>query len=491
MMKQLKLICSTDIHGYIYPINFASNETVPLGMSRIASYVKEEREKYDVLLLDNGDVNQGSPLVTYANKNESQNVMAKALNVLNYDYMNIGNHDFNFGSEFLADYIDQVEAKSLVSNVLYKEQPLGESRIINLPTHQLKIGLIGVVTDYIPNWEKPSNLTDLTILSVVDTVKQEVEKLRSDVDKIIVCYHGGLEKDPATGEPTEPLTGENVGYDLVTNIPGIDVLFSGHQHRSIVTHIGDTLVLQASNNAQEIMEITYQDGVFTGNLVQTSDYDNSQEFLAHFESVYAATQNWLDEKIGPGDEGLAVPDLIEEQKNPGAFTRLVNLAQLDFTGADISANSLYDSTMGFSEEITYRQLAANFPFPNTLVVMEVDGETLKEFLEWNANYWTMENGEVTVHPSYLEPKRQLYNYDIVEGVTFHTNVAKPVGERIEDLTYKGNPVQPTDTFRFVMNNYRASGGGNFHMLKKGKVLKEYTEEIIDVMYAYLQKIAEK
>lgn len=485
-MNKFKIICTTDIHGTIYPVDFSSNQTVDFGLSRFATYLEEQRAENEVLLIDNGDVNQGSPFVTFANKNEPMNIMAKALNKLQYDFVNIGNHDFNFGSDFFIKYINELEGTSIVTNVLYNGKTIGQSQVVTLPEYDVKIGIVGVVTDYISNWEKPANLTGLTILSVMETLKKEVASLKEKVDKIVVCYHGGLERNPETGEPTETLTGENVGYEIVTKISGIDLLLSGHQHRSIVTHIGDTLVLQAANNVREVMEVTYDAGVFTGKLVPMHEYSSDQTFLESFSDVYNQTQHWLDEKIGPGAEGLSVSDIIEVQKEPNTFTHMINQAQLAFSDADISSTSLYDSTIGFAEEITYRQLAANFPFPNTLVLMEITGAILKEYLEWNANYWTLENDEIVVNPTYLEPKRQIYNYDIFEGIEYTINVQKPSGERIENLTFENKLVQAQDVFRIVINNYRASGGGDFHMLKKGIILKEYSEEIIDVMYDFLK-----
>lgn len=486
-MKKLKFICTTDIHGTIHPIDFSSNQAVDYGLSRFSTYLKKERQHHDVILIDNGDVNQGSPFVTYANKNEEKNVMAKALNQLNYDYFNLGNHDFNFGSDFLMTYMDQMESQSLISNVLYEGEVIGQSQIIEVAEHGVTFGLIGVVTDYIPNWEKPAHLEGLTILPVKETVQREVAALTGKVDKIIVCYHGGLERDPESGEPTETLTGENVGYEMLMDIPEIDLLLSGHQHRSIVTTINQTLVLQAANTAREVMEVVYEDGQFSGRLVDMSNYESDEQFLSAFSDVYEKTQNWLDEKIGPGAKGLSVPDVISVQKNPNTFTHMMNQAQLAFSGADISSSSLYDTSIGFSEEITYRQLAANFPFPNTLVLMEINGEILREYLEWNADYWTISEGEITVHPKYLEPKRQIYNYDFFEGISYTINVSKESGQRIEELMFDGKAISDTDIFKIVVNNYRSSGGGDYHMLKKGRILKEYTEEIIEVMYAYLKE----
>src|SRR5699024_7196901 len=135
---------------------------------------------------------------------------------------------------------------------------IGQSQILKNKNRDLNIGLVGVVTDYIENWEKESNLTDIDILSVFETVEKEVKKIREEVDQLIVFYHGGLERDPDTGEKTETLTGENIGYRLLTEIEGIDLLITGHQHRSFVNNVNNTLVVKFKNVLTEFIELTYE-----------------------------------------------------------------------------------------------------------------------------------------------------------------------------------------------------------------------------------------
>ena len=130
-MENLKIVVTTDVHGTIYSNSFSDGSDQNMGLGRLSSYLKDLRKDNEVVLIDNGDVNQGSPLVTYTNKYEEENIMSKAFNLLEYDYINIGNHDFNYGSKFLINYIDKTHAGCITSNVFYREKPIGYSQIID------------------------------------------------------------------------------------------------------------------------------------------------------------------------------------------------------------------------------------------------------------------------------------------------------------------------------------------------------------------------
>src|SRR5699024_12593904 len=104
----------SDVHGSIYSTNFSDGNDENMGLSRLSSYLKDLRKTNDVILIDNGDVNQGSALVTYTNKYEKENIMSKAFNKLSYDYINIGNHYINYCSKFLMYYIDETNVKCII-----------------------------------------------------------------------------------------------------------------------------------------------------------------------------------------------------------------------------------------------------------------------------------------------------------------------------------------------------------------------------------------
>lgn len=471
-------IFTTDIHGTIYSHHYLDNSLSLNSLSRISTVLKQYLEK-EVVLIDNGDVLQGSPLTTYNNRYQNHSIMAKAFNHLNYDYFNLGNHDFNYGQTILERYLNEQQATCLTSNVRINNQPIGSSQIYT-NKEGIKFGLIGVVTDYIPNWEKPENIENIEVFNVFDTVKKEVDSFKKSVDHIIIVYHGGFEKDLLTGQPTETLTGENVGYQL-TSIEGIDVIISGHQHRSFIQEVNGVLCLQCAHNGIEVMELEYKNNQFYGKLIQTNDFEPDKTYESLFDEDEQQTQLWLDTKIGSGPD-MRINHVFEAQLNKPLFTTFINHVIKDYFQADFAFSSLFNNSPGLKPEISMRDLVASYPFPNNLVLIEIDKPTLIEYLEQNASYFTLVNGSITIDPKFTTPKLEMYNYDMGDGLSYTIDVSKPVGQRITNLQ-----IPNKDLFTMVINNYRSSGGGNFTMIKDCKIIKEDPNEVIDLLYNYIQE----
>lgn len=475
-MKTFRILATTDVHGTLLSHNYLENSLTFNSLSRITTAIKHYSD-LPLIKIDNGDVLQGTPLTSYNNRYEQSSIMAQAFNALNYDFINLGNHDFNYGTEVLKRYLNQSEGINLCCNILVDDEPIGAPIIYNI--EGIKLGLIGVVTDYLPNWEKPENLESIAIYDVVETVKECVNEIKGLVDHIIVVYHGGFERDLTTGEPTEMLTGENVGYQL-TQIEGIDVLISGHQHRSFSTIINDVLCLQCAHNASEFMLIDY-DGSFSGQIVQTNQFEIDSQFESLLQQSEALTQTWLDTEIGLGPD-MIIEDVLTAQINKSPFTSFVNQVAMDYFKADFAFSSLFNQSPGLKSEISMRDLVASYPYPNTWVLIEIDKKTLKEYLEYNAEYFEIENDQIVVNPRYISPKLELYNYDMGDGLSYTIDVSQPYGQRIKDLV-----LPDKETFTMVVNNYRASGGGKFFMIRNCRKIKEDPNEVIDLLYDYILK----
>ena len=488
-MNHLKLIVTTDIHANIYPTNYTALDNVEnYGLSRIASAIKEIRkENKNVLLMDNGDSFQGTPLLTYALKfkEELDNPMAQAFNSLKYDFYNLGNHDFNYGQEQLDKFIANNQAKLLTSNVKRNDQPVGSTQIIEVEGKT--IALIGVLTHYIPNWEQPDHILNYSFQDAYRTLEAEVQKHKDNVDYVIALYHGGLERDPQTSQPTERLTGENQGYEM-TSIEGLDILISGHQHRSLVETINGVVVTQSTLKGEEFItiDIDLETGAIAAQLNQASAYEADQEFLKQFDTLQSETQEWLDKTIGYLKDG---PILIEDefqarlQKHP--LVSLVNQVQIHRAKSQLASSALFNGVVGFNQEITMRDLVTTYLYPNTAVVKKITGKALREMLEFSANYFTInESGNIAYSPEFDLPKPQHYNYDMVDGVDYTIKVSNTRGSRIIDLTYQGQEVKDEDTFTLAVNNYRAMGGGNYTMVAQAETLLEIQEDMQDTIMQY-------
>ncbi len=492
-MKKTILCVTTDVHGVIRSINYGNNQIISGGLARYASALKKIRSEYPhVVAMDNGDTIQGTPLMTYFHQSKMTRThpMATAFNELKIEFMNLGNHDFNYGPHVLAKYLQETKAFNLTSNILYQNSPLGSSTMVTTP-YGKRIGLIGVTTDYIPNWERADYIEGFRFDDVVKTVKEHVQYLRSQVDALVVLYHGGLECDPQTLVSTERFTGENVGCQIAA-IDGIDVLITGHQHRQIIEQISGTLVTQCTFNAQEFVqiELDFEETLkVSASRVSLADFPIDPTMDELIADVEEETQRWLDQTLGTLEgPSLLIEDGFAARRYKHPLVSFINQVMLETTSAQISATSLFNDPKGFNPHITMRDLVSTYVYPNTLVVKKMTGRNIKAMIEQSANYFMLnEKGEITVNPEYVYPKMQHFNYDMFDGIEYSLNISNPVGKRLVDCLYQGHPLEDETLYSVAMNNYRASGGGDFVMVAESETIFDSQREMVEIIAEYIMK----
>jgi 2',3'-cyclic-nucleotide 2'-phosphodiesterase / 3'-nucleotidase len=485
-MKKTCLCITSDVHGAILSKNYADNSEVLFGLARYSKAVKSLKNQYEeIILFDNGDAIQGSPLLTVSNQDDTYtHILSYVFNHLDMSFINLGNHDFNYGEKTLLRYIRDNKADLLTTNVLFMDNPLGKSQIIEL-VNGIRLGIIGVVTDYIPNWERQEHIANMQFLDPIETVKKEIEILKSHCDKIMVMYHGGIERDFNDGHPTETLTGENVGYQMC-GLDGFDILVTGHQHRSFVTQINGKIVAQCKANASEFIKIDIDENCLI-TVEDMSQYAIDRQIEPLVSLLEKQTQIWLDQPLGKIDNiSLRIHDdfMARFQKHP--LVSFINQVQRETTGAQLSATALFNSAVGFNESITMRDLVSTYVYPNTLVVKKISGKDLKRMIEKCANYFEIENEEITVNQEYVYPKIQHFNYDMIDGIEYTLKISNPRGSRLISCTYLGQKVDDNDFFTLAMNNYRAVGGGDFDMVAVSETVLDTNRDMVEILAEYIQ-----
>ncbi|MFT4412348.1 bifunctional metallophosphatase/5'-nucleotidase [Fredinandcohnia humi] len=499
----ITILETSDVHGNILPINYGSNEPAEVGLVKIATIIKDEKKQNkNTILVDNGDLIQGTPLTYHyvRSRNKEINPMIKILNELHYDAAVIGNHEFNYGMDVLQQAIKESSFPWLSANILHEETKIpffGKPyKMIELE-EGVKIAILGVTTHYIPNWENPEHIKHLVFEDALEVTKIWVEKIRKEEqpDVMIVSYHGGFEADLETGKPTEKATGENQGYRICQEVEGIDLLLTGHQHRSLVGRVNGVPIIQPSFNGQAIGKatITLSKNQNTWTIsdsttellpVQSVEVDTEIEVLVRdYESE---TQQWLDKPIGKVIGDMTIDDPIKARLQDNALVEFINKVQMSAAQVSISNTALFNNvTKGFPENITMRDVVSNYIYPNTLSVVRISGNDLKEALERSASYFILRDGKVEVNPSFTTPKPQHYNYDMWEGIEYIFDITKPFGERVVHLTFKGEQIDPNGEYDVVMNNYRAGGGGDYLMFKDKPIIKDIPLDMSELIANYI------
>ncbi len=487
-MSRIRILATSDMHGYIYPYSYADGKSFSGGMARLKTLCDSLRDE-QTLLIDNGDVLEGSPLSFYHYHQHASSVspMTACMSQMHYDFINLGNHDFNYGEAALMRHINSVSCPCLCANALYNGKPIGDSYTIRTIAGK-RIALFGIVTSYIPHWETPDHIEHFQFIDAFETAQKITAEIKAKEkpDFIICIYHGGLERDIDTGILTEDDTGENQGSRILNNIPDLDVLICGHQHRSICQKINRTFVTSTAANATELacIDIDTDSRSIAGRLIPAIA-EADTEMMKSVQNEENNCQIWLDQSLGSTDMDLEIKDESEARIHKSQVITLLNQIAMHASNSDMAACALFNGARGFKKQITMRNLVSTYVFPNTLTVKKVTGRVLKLYLEKNAEFFCIENGKISVSRSYLWPKPQQYNYDMLDGASYTIKVSNPVGSRIENLCRNGIPIQDNDVFTLAINNYRASGGGNFSMLKDAPTAAVYQNSMVELIADYI------
>lgn len=488
MEKQLKIYFTSDLHGYFYPTTYGDHTEQPMGLFKCASQFEKDG---NTLIIDGGDMLQGSAFVNYCQSVLKSNLpVAQIMNTCGYDYVTLGNHDFNYGRDYLESYLEALKGQCVCQNV---EDLSGRSLYpaqVKVLENGLKVGLVGIVTDYVNVWEKEEHLTGLKVTDPFEAAKKALESLKGQVDLTVCIYHGGFEKDLETGKTLSDTT-ENVAYKICEALD-FDILLTGHQHMCVTGQdVAGTFVVQPTANGTVYHEVTAVQNEagwqFEAALKKPMANGYHQALAKETDEIEAAVQKWLDEPVGHLSRPLKPEDKVKMALEGSPIADFLNEVQFYFSKAQVSAVGLANEIAGFNKEVMRRDIIATYPYPNTLVVYEITGEYLKAAMERSAEYFAVnEKEEIVVSDAFLQPKVEHYNYDFFKGVTYTLDVKAPIGERISNLCYEGKMILPTDLLTLCINNYRASGAGGYPMYTKCRLVKEINIEMVDLIMAYFE-----
>ena len=486
---RLVIYQTSDLHGFVYPTNYVTEKS--LGILKIGTYILKDEKNYDESLkIDCGDLIQGSALTHYLSKQKiDTNPITELLEDIGYDAYTLGNHEFNYGLDYLNTAYKTISNKIINSNIKGLAFDSKPYKIFDF--NGFKVGCIGFTTSFIPNWEQEKNIKNLEFLDPVKVYGEYENELKEKSDMIIVCYHGGFEKSlDGNNTPTEKLTKENQASELLENYDSIDIVLSGHQHRSFITKVNGVICTQPMHNGQnftkividtETKEVEYE-------LVEVKDLDVKidENLQSIFENVESKLQVYLDQEIGEFEKDILVEDLFEARLKGHPFVNFLHEVHLDAGQADFSALSMFDSTIGFKKVVSIRDVLVNYPYPNTLKVLKVKGEKIKEAMEKSATYFVVENDEVGVNISFLEPKVQHYNYDTFGGMTYEVDLNREFGDRIVSMKKDNVDIDLEKYYTVVMNNYRATNTAIYPSYEGAETVGEINLDISEVIINYIQ-----
>ncbi|HWN98198.1 MAG TPA: bifunctional UDP-sugar hydrolase/5'-nucleotidase [Blastocatellia bacterium] len=500
----ITILSTTDLHGNILPRDYNTNQTEARGLAGVATVVKQARkEAPDLLLLDSGDTIQGSPLTFFHARinNKPPDPMMAAMNAIGYDAMAVGNHEYEFGFDVLNKARSEARFPWLSANTYKKgtDQTYFKPFIVK-QVNGARVGILGLTTPAMPNLDDPAvYYSRIELRETVSEAKKWTAVLREEerVDLVVIVMHMGLEEDLRTGEEFPgQMPNENAARAIAERVPGVDVILMGHTHREVPSvNINGVLLTQAERWGRSVARVdVYLEKTESGRwrvvaksarTIPISDQVKSDpEILSIVEPYHLEVQKWLDQVIGESSVEMKAG---EERFRDTAILDLIHRVQLEAGNADVStAMSLNPKARIPKGRVTIRDLLGLYEYEATPVVLEVTGAQLKAALEHSARHFAVYKPNTPLS-DLIDVRFPSYTYDVAEGITYDLDISKPVGARILNMRFRGQPVLQDQKLRLATNNYRANGGAGYTMFKDARVISRSTKELRELIIEWVKQ----
>ncbi|MGB0865740.1 MAG: bifunctional 2',3'-cyclic-nucleotide 2'-phosphodiesterase/3'-nucleotidase [Granulosicoccaceae bacterium] len=549
----LRILETTDIHVHIVDYDYYSDKpSASVGLSKTATLIKAAREEAsNSLLFDNGDLLQGNPLGDYIAKQQGlsgdqRHPVYKAMNLLDYDAGNLGNHEFNYGLEFLQQSLkgaafpyvsantyvydgddDSSNDKPFFTPYLMLDRELVDDTGAK---HTIKVGVIGFVPPQIMQWDKKNLENKLVAHDIIEDAKKYVPQMREEgADLIIAIPHSGI------GSLDGEAMAENATLNL-TLIDGIDAVLFGHAHQPFPSEKfadipGADIEAGTLNGVPSVMpgfwgshlgvvdlKLQVEDGEWevisgTGSLRAIYKRDGRKKIPlveadasinAAVKAEHQATIIYMNEGVGTTTAPIhSYFSLVQDDPSVQIVTnaqkryveKLIQGTEYDgipvlSAGAPFKAGGRGGAdyyTNISAGNIALKNVADLYIYPNTLRAVLLNGSEVKEWLEMSMGAFNTVKANVPTEQPLLNPEFPSYNFDIIDGVTFEVDLSQEAryakdgskvsdSQRIVNLQYQGQAVEPVQQFIVATNNYRASGGGNFPALDGSNIIISAPDE---------------
>lgn len=448
--------------------------------------VKEFREKNpDALLLDAGDVFSGT---LYFNEFTGEPDV-KMMNLMKYDAMAFGNHEFDLGSseeghQALKEFIEAAEFPFVAANVDFSNDPLFDGLFqTKIPAEAAsgniysgivkeingeKVGIFGLTTKDTADISSPGEITFSDYIAEAKQMVAEFEGM--GIDKVIALTHIGFDDNAAIDNDQE----------LAKAVEGIDVIVGGHTHTELADPVlvkqfdAPTIIVQTGQYGDNLgtlnVEFNEQGEVYAyaGELVEIAEQAEDAEAVKILEP-YATRVKEIEEEE---TTAVAVSPLLNPRTGDEGNTTGVSVRKNETPLGNIITDGMLAKARDYSPEtvmafqngggirsaidagpITVGEVIAVLPFGNTLATMDLTGTEIKQAFEISVGQYPNENG------GFLH----------VSGAEVRFDATKPAGSRIVSITFVDEagtetPLVESDTYKVATNAFTAKGGDGYDVL---------------------------
>ena len=482
----LTIIHTNDVHAQFEPRTEESKSCTSEensegqcygGSARLATAIADARVRADnSILVDGGDAFWGTKFFEYY----EGRLTAEIMNLLNYDAMVAGNHEFDKGIDIFTEFLDATEFPVLITNVDTSGIPgLSEKipRSVIVERGGERLGLIGVTLQDIYEMSEPG--TDLIFTDPVEAVQIEVDRLEaSGINKIILLSHLGYTADKRLAAATH----------------GLDVIVGGHSHIYLLnnsdiavgpypTMVGDTALVQVFANSKYLGELNIRfddqgvlleatgDPTFLG-----EDVVEDQEMIARVAAAAEPLTNFNERIIGYASaliDGASSSCRLQECAL-GNLIADAMLARVKDRGIQIAVYNAGVINASIDEgEITMHEVKKALRYTTLLSRFQISGEDLLEALEHSVS----------------ETEGQFAGFLHVGGLRFKFDPTGMSGSRISDVRVREGggfvPIVPRKIYGIVSSTRIRQGRHGYTMFQDARYAYDYGPAIHDVVAEYL------
>ncbi|PGO17060.1 bifunctional 2',3'-cyclic-nucleotide 2'-phosphodiesterase/3'-nucleotidase [Bacillus thuringiensis] len=557
---KLRILETSDIHVNLMNYDYYQTKTDnKVGLVQTATLVNKAREEVkNSVLFDDGDALQGTPLGDYvANKIKDPknrvdpsytHPLYRVMNLMKYDVISLGNHEFNYGLDYLNKVIEKTDFPVINSNVYKVDHDDKEENDENYfkPYHILKkevvdeagqkqivkIGVMGFVPPQIMNWDKANLEGQVKAKDIVQTAKKLVPEMKAQgADIIVALAHSGVDKSGYN----EGM--ENSSFYLATEVPGVDAVLMGHSHTEVKDVFNGVPVVMpgvfGSNLGIIDMQLKKVNGKWEvqkdqskpqlrpiANSKGTPLVESDQKLVNEIKDEHQATIDYVNTPVGKtkapinsyfslvqDDPSVQIVTnaqkwYVEQELKKPEYEEIKDIPVLS-AGAPFKAGGRNGATYYTdipAGTLAIKNVADLYVYPNTLYAVKVNGAQVKEWLEMSAGQFNQ------IYPEKKTEEQPLvnigyptYNFDILDGLKYEIDVTQPAKydkdgkivnantNRIVNMTYEGKPVADDQKFIVATNNYRGSSQ-TFPGVSEGEVVYQSQDETRQIIVKYMQKI---
>ena len=539
----VRILHTSDVHGKLTGYNYFSARTDGQpGLVHAATVIAKARaEQPNIVLIDNGDLIQGDPFADWAIELSKQTAhpIIEALNSLDYDVANLGNHEFNYGLENLYRAYQTAKFQVISSNVsLTAKAPpelhgllqswvlLPREFVDNQGNRQsISIAVIGVVPPQIMQWD--ANLLNERVIAedmVEATAKRIDEARQAGAEIIIIAAHTGLPRANDRSLSTEQVV------DQIAQLDHVDAIVFGHQHQVFPGHNSYPHISAADDQRGTIYGVPAVSPGYAGSHVGQIDLILKQQadgwqvidfavqavksdvqqadnaLVEQLHDAHVGTQQYVKLPVGFSQQPLSY---ATARLAPSSGVQFVQRAQLWYaeqhlelpesyrqlpilSGAapfDAAADALEPFTEIPQGSVNLGQIADLYRFPNSLDVVKLTSQQLKDWLEASAAAF-VHDGDPELRWSWVNRAVPHYNFDSILGLEYTIDPRQPIGQRIKNLRFDGQILGADQDFLILVNSYRASGGGNMPHLSGETIVLQSPDQLPDILRWYLSSFGD-